>query len=127
MKAHRIYHPYWNWECYKAGFYETSPPVGISKEEAKQAYADFLSKPILFYLSIEGVFNNWKNSCEHFLTNQNINRIAWLGQASMCFFSGISSEFKGGFYLLTEDQQKTANDIARNSLERWLSEHSQKS
>ncbi len=49
-----------------------------------------------------------------------MNRIAWLGQASMCIATGIPSRFRGGFYKLTEAQQARANATALEYLNRWL-------
>lgn len=121
-KIKRKYHHYNNWECYKAGFYEPAS----SLIDGKERYREFLSRPLLFSLSIERVFNEWPNSCEHFLTNNSINRVAWIGQASMCISSGISSFYRGGFLLLTQEQQTIANDIAKTYLNRWLNEYASK-
>ena len=49
-----------------------------------------------------------------------MNRIAWLGQAACCIDSGIPAMYRGGFFLLTEDQQKEANETALVYLNKWL-------
>lgn len=49
-----------------------------------------------------------------------MNRIAWLGQAAMCVAHGVSHRFRGGFNLLNEDQQTTANEAALEALNQWL-------
>jgi hypothetical protein len=49
-----------------------------------------------------------------------MNRIAWLGQAAMCYATGIPSKYRGGFNLLTERQQQKANEIALIYLNKWL-------
>ena len=49
-----------------------------------------------------------------------MNRIAWLGQASMCIDSGIPSRFCGGYNLLTEEQQSNADLKALEYLNIWL-------
>jgi len=49
-----------------------------------------------------------------------MNRIAWLGQASLCIASGISSEFRSGWQLLTEMEQHAANLTALKYLNKWL-------
>ncbi len=62
----------------------------------------------------------WKYSCEHYLTNIAMNRIAWLGQASMCYATGVPSKFCSGFNLLTPKQQEIANLIALEYLNKWM-------
>jgi hypothetical protein len=49
-----------------------------------------------------------------------MNRIAWLGQASLCIDSGIPSRFCGGYNLLTSEQQKDADLKALEYLNIWL-------
>lgn len=116
----RIYHHYERWECVKAGFYETAPPFGIHKTLAKEMYAEFLGNIPRFEAAINRVFKEWPHSCDQFLTNENINRIAWIGQAAMCIETGVPSEFKGGFRLLSLEQQARANRAAEAKLNEWL-------
>lgn len=118
----RIYHPWWNWECYKAGFYATVAPGGLTPDEARDAYRVFLSDIDRFNAAMLRVADGWKNSCEHFLTNTSINRIAWLGQSAMCIATGVPSAFKGGFKLLAIEQQRAANEAAQIQLESWMSQ-----
>jgi len=66
------------------------------------------------------VLTEWPNSSEHYLSNENMNRLAWLGQASMCIDSGTPSIFKGGFFRLDEEQQRAANGAAMIMLNEWL-------
>lgn len=124
----RIYHTWDKWECYPAGFYENKPiNKELTEEQCKQAYADFLSNSQQFEEGMQKVLSQWKNSCEHYLTNENMNRIAWLGQASMCLVNGIPSYFCGGFYLLSEEQQEAANQLALRYLNIWLESQGEQS
>ena len=59
----------------------------------------------------------------HYLTNKSMNRIAWLGQASLCYAKGIPAKFRGGWNLLTEEQQNKANSIAFKYLNAWLEQN----
>lgn len=117
----RIYHTWDKWECYPAGFYENRPPNGMSADEAAAAYRDFLADIPRFEAALARVVSEWPNSCEHYLTNENMNRIAWLGQASMCIDTGVSSVFRGGFNRLSEEQKEAANAAALKWLNVWLS------
>lgn len=115
----RIFHTYEKWECYKHGFYATKFE-GKNAEECEQEYCDFLSDKERFSKALDGVIKTWKNSCEHYLTNNSMNRIAWLGQAAMCYATGIPSKYKGGFNLLDKNQQDLADKIALDYLNIWL-------
>lgn len=115
----RVFHTYDKWECYRAGFYNSTMP-GMKEDEAKQSYADFLSDDCAFDDALNRVITEWKNSCEHYLTNAAMNRIAWLGQASACIALGLPANFRGGWQRLTEPQQNRANELALSALNTWL-------
>lgn len=117
----RIYHTWDKWECFPAGFYEDRPSgLDLSKDELEKKYADFLSNDEEFRAATMRVISEWKNSCEHYLSNENMNRIAWMGQASACISIGIPSAFRGGFHLLTKEQQDRADAIALEAINEWL-------
>ena len=115
----RIFHTYDKWECHKAGFYK-SKKEGWTNEQCEQEYIRVLSNPELFSSILEKLITEWKYSCEHYLTNRSMNRIAWLGQAAVCYESGVPSSYSGAWSLLTEDQQKKANEVAHIYLNKWL-------
>lgn len=115
----RIFHTHEKWECYKAGFYDTTKD-GMTKKQCEEAYRDFLADIELFADTLEHVISEWRHSCEHYLTNVAMNRIAWLGQAAACYALGIPSVFRGGFWLLSAEQQDAANATALTYLNKWL-------
>lgn len=115
----RVFHTHDKWECVKAGFY-SSTVEGKTKEQCQHEYAAFLSDSEQFSEALVRVFEQWPNSCEHYLTNVAMNRIAWLGQAAMCIARGIPSHFCSGFNLLTIEQQEQANEVALTALNGWL-------
>lgn len=115
----RIFHTYEKWECHKAGFYD-STKEGMTKAECEEAYRLFLSDPERFREALRGVVSEWRHSCEHYLTNGAMNRIAWLGQAAACYAIGIPAAYRSGFNLLTEAQQADANNVALEALNAWL-------
>lgn len=118
-KGDRVFHTYDKWECHKAGLY-ASNVEGKTAEQCKIMYKDFLSDTELFAKTLELVVSEWVNSCEHYLTNFAMNRIAWLGQAAMCYHTGVPSKFCGGFNLLTFEEQGAANQVALKYLNVWL-------
>lgn len=119
QKIKRIFHTWDKWECYPAGFYENSFQKK-NKEECEIEYKLFLSDLPRFEIALSRVINEWKNSCEHYLTNEKMNRIAWLGQASLCIETGIPSCFRSGYFLLTKEEQKKADEQALIYLNKWL-------
>lgn len=118
-KGERIFHTFDKWECHKAGFY-ASTVDGMTEEECKETYRAFLADPERFERAAREMTREWVHSCEHYLTNFAMNRIAWIGQAAMCYETGIPSRFCSGFSLLTDEQQRAANLVALNVLNDWL-------
>lgn len=117
----RILHQWHEWECYPAGFYEEKPPNGMTPEEAEIAFRDFLADIQRFDKALSDVIEGWKNSCEHYLTNERMNRIAWLGQAAACLDSKLPARFCGGYNLLSDEQKLAADLKALEWLNKWLS------
>lgn len=122
----RVFHTYDKWECYKAGFYNTGVE-GKTKEECELEFAKIISNNKEFRKALKQVITKWKNSCEHYLTNKAMNRIAWLGQASACYARQLPSTYRAGFYLLSEKQQEEANKTALEYLNKWLKKRGEKS
>jgi ParB-like chromosome segregation protein Spo0J len=114
----RIFHTYDKWECFKAGFF-ANKAEGYSHEEAEQKFADFF-KGNEFETYANMVIKDWKYSCEQNLTNSSMNRIAWLGQASVCYAHGIPSRYSSGWNLLTNQEQEIANEVALKVINKWL-------
>lgn len=118
-KGDRIFHTFDKWECEKAGFYASNVD-GMTADECRLAYRDFLADCDRFRQAAKAVTTQWVNSSEHYLTNFAMNRIAWIGQAATCYATGIPSRFCGGFNLLSDEQQREANEVALEVLNEWL-------
>lgn len=97
-------------------FTDASP---YGAEESKARYAEFLRDLPKFAATLDRVLKNWPISCEHFLTNDEINRIAWLGQSSMFLSESVPAQYRAGFKLLTADEQRAANAVAAAGLVKW--------
>jgi ParB-like chromosome segregation protein Spo0J len=115
----RVFHTYDKWECHKAGLY-ASCKDGWTSDECLQQYKVVLSNAELFDSILAKIVVEWKHSCEHYLTNVAMNRIAWLGQAAVCYHSGVPSKFSAGWNLLNTDEQAKANEVALMHLNAWL-------
>lgn len=118
----RIYHTWDKWECYPAGFYDNKHPT-MDDEQCREAYRAFLQDIPRLTAAMGHVLHTWPRSCEHYLSNETMNRIAWLGQASMCYAMRVPAVFRGGFNRLTEAEQLAANEAALQYLNKWLVAH----
>lgn len=117
----RIYHTWDKWEAFAAGFFDNTPPNRtLTAPRMKSMYADFLRDIPRFQKAMDGVMTDWPNSTEHNLSNERMNRIAWLGQAAMCWDTGIPSAFCNGFSLMSKAEQELANEAAFEHLNKWL-------
>jgi hypothetical protein len=106
----RIYHPWDKWEDYKHNFYG-----GI---------AALLRDLPAFESALKTIISEWKYSCEHNLTNESMNRIAYLGQASFALLYNVPHNVSmGGYNLLTPEEQKSADNMAEKYLNIWLEAH----
>lgn len=118
-ESKRIYHTWEKWECYRAGFYEEKPE-SMTQEEGEEKYREFLADLSAFDASLKVITESWPNSCEHYLTNERMNRIAWLGQAAVAQALRIPSCCRGGYNRLTDEQKAAADDLALRYLNLWL-------
>lgn len=88
MPLTRIYHRYEKWECWKSGFfYDLS---GKKKPELIEGIQTLFSSPELTREYMQKAIDNWPISAEQNLTNESMNRIAWLGQAACCIYCGAN-------------------------------------
>lgn len=113
----RLYHPWYRWECYKDGFYEIN--TALTRDECEFIYADYFCKKGKFERDIPKVIKNWKYSCEHFLTNTSINRIAWLGQACVFFTTGVTPNYKYAYNNIDKEVRDYNNEIAKAAIDEF--------
>lgn len=115
----RKFHTFDKWECHKAGFYQ-STKEGWTHEQCEDEFVRILSDTTLFDEILSKVTTEWVYSCEHYLTNTSMNRIAWLGQAAVCYLSGVPSRYSGAWFKMDEEARDNANEVALKHLNIWL-------
>ena len=115
----RVFHTYDKWECHKAGFYSPTKEHW-SHQECEDEFKRILSDQNLFGEILSKVIVEWKNSCEHYLTNTSMNRIAWLGQAAVCYHSGVPSRYSGAWMDLDKKTREKADNTALTYLNKWM-------
>jgi hypothetical protein len=114
----RIYHPYNLWEDYKAGFYDNLS--GKNKQHLISQVVDFFKNEELVEEKMKSVLIRWVYSCEHNLTNESMNQIAYLGQASVCIYLGIPSTITmEAWSYLSEIEKTRANSIAEKIINEY--------
>lgn len=115
----RIYHPWNLWEDYRNNFY--GGVCTYDKTATLEKYAEFLKDIKLFEECLKIVTSEWIYSCEHNLTNEALNRIAYLGQASMALAYKVPhTASMGGYNLLTESEKYSADSLAEKYLNIFL-------
>lgn len=119
----RIYHTWDKWECYPAGFFEAKPPKGLTDEDCERLYCELFRDIPEFIRIMRIIIKEWENSCEHNLTNERMNRIAWMGQASLCYKYRIPARYRGAYHLLTSEQQHKADEAALIVINEWMESH----
>ena len=116
----RIFHHYNKWEDYHAGMYDESKD---GRKERVLRAAAILGTPDVCRTAMEMVVASWNISTEYNLSNAEINRKAWLGQAACSCYAGVhEDETREAWGLMTEAQRIEANRIAADIIKSWLRE-----
>lgn len=115
----RIYHPFWLWEDYEAGFYENIS--GKEKIEMLEKAIEMFNSKDLTSKNMNFVIENWKYSCEHNLTNESMNKIAYIGQAACCVYFKIPNTITmEAWSHLSDNVKKRSNKIAQDCINKWI-------
>lgn len=114
----KIWHPYTEWEDYKAGMYRL--PTADEQHLIGKA-VELLSNPVLFREAAKGVIKDWPKSTEEFLSGNNIlSKRPWLGRAACQYrFNVPESLTRIAWEQLTEEQQDAANEVANELIKEW--------
>lgn len=114
----RIFHHYNKWEDYHAGMYDECKE---GREERVKQAAEILGTPQICREAMQMVIAQWEKATEYNLSNEQINRKAWLGQAACCCYAGIhEDETREAWGIMTEAQRVEANRIAAGIIKRWV-------
>ena len=116
----RIFHHYSKWEDFHAGMYDESKD---GRKERVLKAVQILGTPDICREAMEKVVSEWKIATEYNLSNAEINRKAWLGQAACSCYGGVhEDETREAWGIMTESQRIEANRIASTIIKKWLSE-----
>lgn len=114
----RIYVKYNDWEDYNNGMYSLEKLK--DEEKVIKQNVVFFNNEILFFNTGMKLLDTWVNSCNENLSNININRLAWIGQAS-CFLNHKSPEYltKKSWKVLENKTKIKANSVAFKILKHY--------
>ena len=116
IKFDRVYHPYWDWEEIDSNMWGS---VDNKKMWIKRAIK-FTSDHEKYGRFMMRVVNEWPISCENSLTDNSLNKRAWVGHAAVALAIGcpeyITREAWGS---LTDEQRLLANKKADRAVDCW--------
>jgi len=114
----KTYHPYWLWEDYRVGFYSSCSQK--TKEEKKHLVVNMFSDYGLTMCYMNKVINTWFYSCEHFFTNESINRVAYLGQAACCLYGEVPNVLTMSVWSSLDENIRDRSDfLAKRIIKKW--------
>lgn len=119
MKINQVFYHFSKWEDFKNGLYNSSCN---NFEEKKILSIELLSNQEDFYNISLDMFKSWPYSTEHNLTDNTINKKAWIGQATCCFNHNAPDYVtKEAWWELDEETRTNANLTAKKALKKWQS------
>jgi hypothetical protein len=118
MIIKRIYHPWEKWEDYKAGFYDNVSAK--DKQKMINKVIEMFSSHELTEKYMNKVINEWFFSCEHNLTNNGLNKIAYIGQAACCLYGKVPNLLTMYVWKhLSEKIKLRSDNIAKKTISKW--------
>lgn len=121
----RVFHPYTAWEEFKHGMWRQ-----VTAQE-RRAFLDeavmFTGNAPLYGSYMRRVIDEWPLSCEHNLTNTDMNRLAWVGHAACCLAIRCPEDItRAAWARLSQRQQDEANAQAQAAVDTWEARYCEK-
>jgi hypothetical protein len=112
----RVYRPYWEWEEIEHNMWGC---VDDRKKHLKNAI-EFTGDHKRYGRFMMRVIIEWPVSCENALTDDSINKKAWVGHAATALALGCPEDItREAWSNLTDEQQLLANNQARKAIQTW--------
>ncbi len=116
IKNKRIYHPFQLWEEIPANMWGD---VNNRKEYLDRAI-EFTGNHKLYGEHMRRVVLEWKFSCENALTDEALNKRAWVGHAACAMAIGCPEDItRKAWSKLTDEQRLLANKEATRAIQIW--------
>ena len=118
MDINPVWKNYKEWEDYKNKMYENNN----DREIIKQCYEILISENLKEHM--ENTTISYPISSKVNLTNKMFNPVSWLGQATCNLLIGASArETCQAWLMMTKEEQKRANDIAKEVIKEWRTKY----
>lgn len=117
----QMYVPYWEWEDYINGMWRR---VSANEEaEMLKAAIEFTGDHVRYGEAMLEVSKEWPKTMLNSLTNQSINRRAFIGHCAVCYKLNIPEYItRQAWKELTDEQRWLADDIAEKTIKHYLNE-----
>lgn len=113
----RVFHPFWTWEEIQFGMWNN---VSNVPEHLARAIK-FTGDHVLYGSFMRRVTLEWPISCEHNLTDEAMNRKAWIGHAATALAISCPEHItRMAWGHLTEEQRDLANRQAQDAIDSWI-------
>lgn len=115
---------YEKWEDFQSGMYRL-----ISEKDKDIMVINaitLLKNQIEFYQSMKEMISKWETAAKVNLTNNGINKRAWLGAAACCFKHNVPEYLtRIAWNLLNKEHQDSANETAEKIIREYNSIYAQ--
>ncbi len=112
----KIWHPYYEWEDYKNGMWESV--FGKDRMRLLKKAIEFTGDAKLYGSFMKRVIIEWPIACEHHLSGDSGNKKAWVGHAATCLAIKCPEDItRSAWGYLTKQQQDEANQEAQNAID----------
>lgn len=119
-KFKRVYHPYWDWEEIKFNMWGDV----VDRKEWVEKAIEFTGNHKLYGSYMMRVVNEWPISCENALTDNSINKRAWVGHAAVALAIQCPEDIvREAWGKLTDEQQLLADKEANAAIRAWANSY----
>lgn len=116
MRFNRVYRHYDEWEEIEHNMWGISD----NPKKALKKAIEFTGDHRKYGRFMMRVVREWEASCENALTDENINKRAWVGHAATALALGIPEDItRRAWGELTNEQQALANAEADRAIKWW--------
>lgn len=121
IKIKQKFHHFSKWEDYNNGLFDSSCE---RYDEKVKLSIDLLSDQEEFYRVAIDMVSSWVYSSEQNLTDNSINKKAWIGQASCCFnHKAPDYATKEAWWKLSDETKNAANETAAKVIKEWKAKY----
>lgn len=118
----QIYTPYWEWECFKNSMWKKK-----SDDVLLQKAIEFTGNHLEYGKAMREVVLKWPSTMLNHLTNESINKKAFIGHCACSYKLGIPENIvRQAWKYLNQDQQRLANKEAEKAFELWRNQYMKK-